>query len=153
MAAELPIDAFWLEAVMALGAALFLALLVRLALLLGATPVGIMRAEILYLRADAFRPLGRMVLLLVVLEAAQLLVPLLQRYGALRADWAPAVHVLIDVAQAALLAVVAVGTLRAFGPYSRRSLAELEVLARRSVEAVARRVPRPPAARAGGRRP
>jgi hypothetical protein len=137
--------------VQGVGAAAFLALVIRLALLLGATPVGSMRQEILYLRGDLFRPLVRVGVLFLGLEAGQLLLPMLQAYGVVRALWVPTLLALVDVVQAALLVVIAAGTLRVFSPYSRRSLAELEVVARRSVEAVARRVPRPPAPSRGGR--
>jgi hypothetical protein len=137
--------------VQGVGAAAFLALVIRLALLLGATPVGSMRQEILYLRGDLFRPLVRVGVLFLGLEAGQLLLPMLQAYGVVRALWVPTLLALVDVVQAALLVVIAAGTLRVFSSYSRRSLAELEVVARRSVEAVARRVPRPPAPSRGGR--
>lgn len=114
-----------------------------MALLLGATPVGVMRDEIFYLRADRFRPLLRVGLLLLGLEAVQLLLPLLEALGTVRAAWVATATIAVDLTQAVLLLAVALGTLRAFLPYSRRSLAELEVVARRSIEAVARRVPRP----------
>lgn len=127
----------------AFAGALFLAMLVRLALLLGATPVGTMQPEILYLRSEVFRPLAWLVLVLLVLEAVQLLLPALVQADLLRTPLDALGAAVIDLLQALLLIVVAAGTLRAFKPYSRRSLAEVEVLARRSVEAVARRLRSP----------
>ena len=139
-------------------------LLLRLALLLGATPVGGLRQEILYLRGDRFRPLGTLVLAFLLLEAVQLALPVLSDAGTLREPLALAASAVIDLVQAALLVVVAVGTLRVFGPYSRRSIAELEVVARRSVAAIVTHLPRvpvripprvtqpPPAGRSGVRR-
>lgn len=138
--------------VLAAGAGLFLVLLVRLALLLGATPVGGMREEIFYLRADTFRPLLRLGLVVLVLEGLQLLLPFLATLDVLRPAWATVLGSAADLVQSVLLAAVGVGLLMAFRPYSRRSLAELEVVARRSIETVARRVPRTsrPGARRGG---
>lgn len=138
--------------ILASGAGLFLVLLLRLALLLGATPVGGMREEIFYLRADKFRPLLRLGLVVLVLEAVQLLLPLLDTLGVVRAEVALVLSGAVDLVQAVLLAAVGLGLLMAFLPYSRRSLAELEVVARRSIEVVARRVPRQgrPGARRGG---
>lgn len=130
------------DLVLAAGALIFLALLLRLALMLGATPVGSMRQEIVYLRSDAFRPLVRLGILVLALEAGQFLLPALRDVGALQPAWVAAGDLAIDLAQAVLIAIIALGTWRAFLPYSRRSLGELEVVARRSVEAVARRVPR-----------
>lgn len=133
---------------------LFLALLLRIGLLLSATPVGAMTQEILYLRGDVFRPMVRLVLGFLVLEGAELLLPSLVDLRVVQAGWAAFAVPLIDLVQAVLLVLVALATLRAFGPYSRRSLAELEVLARRSVEGLARRVGRrqPAEARARPRR-
>lgn len=121
---------------------MFLALLVRLGLLLSATPVGGMTPEILYLRAASFRGLVRIVVLLLVLEGAQFLLPALADLGALRAEWVEPASPLIDLAQAALLVAAAALALRAFAPYSRRSLADLDAWARRSFERAAGRVAR-----------
>jgi hypothetical protein len=123
-----------------IAVAIFLALALRLALLLGATPVGNMTQEILYLRSDVFRPMVRIVVVFLLLEGADLLLAPLTDLGLVRAEWAATAGPILDLLQALLLVVLAASTLRAFTPYSRRSLAELEVVARRSVDAVARRL-------------
>ena len=137
--------------VQAAAAVVFLALLVRVALLLGATPAGAMTEEILYLRFDLFRPMLHVVIVLLALEGVQLLLPAIDDLRFWRFPMAGAMAVL-DLVQAALLLFLGASLLRVFRPYSRRSLMELEVLARRSVETLARRVARKPAARAGPRR-
>lgn len=119
---------------------MFLALLLRLGLLLSATPVGAMQREILYVRAPQFVPIVRLAVGLLVLEAVQMLLPTLVGAAALDPAYVVAGGGLIDLVQAVMLVLVAALTLRAFGPYSRRSLEELEVFARRGVEAIARRV-------------
>ncbi|HEV8359191.1 MAG TPA: hypothetical protein VGR28_01920 [Candidatus Thermoplasmatota archaeon] len=133
------------HAIQGAAVVVFLALILRLALLLGATPVGSMTQEILYLRGDVFRPMVRVVLLFLLLEGAQLLLPALVDMHTLQAAQATDAGLVLDAVQAVLLVILAAATLRAFAPYSRRSLAELEVVARRSVEAVARRITRRPA--------
>lgn len=138
-------DAAAVRLVQGVAAVVFLGGMLRLALLLGATPVGAMRQEILYLRSDVFRPLVRLTVAILVLEAVEMLLPSLAGLGPVTEHWVGFGGGAANLAQAALLAVLAVGTLRAFRPYSRRSLAEIEVLARRGVESVARRVARRPA--------
>lgn len=120
----------------------FLVLALRIALLLGATPVGAMRREILYVRADMFRPLVQLTVAFLALEGAQFVLPWLAPLVGLGGPWPARVHVVLDAAQAVMLVVIAAGTLRAFNRYSRRSLEDLEVFARRGIEAVARRVGR-----------
>jgi hypothetical protein len=147
-----------LQAAAALG---FLGALLRLGLLLGATPVGAMRQEILYVRGAVFRPLVRLLVVLLVLEAAELLLATL---GWLAPGWAAtqpsgglattpdALLLGINTVQALLLVILAVGTLRAFRPYSRRSLRGLEDLARQGVEGLARRMGPARVRKAGARR-
>jgi hypothetical protein len=113
-------------------------LALRLALLLGATPVGSMTQEILYLRGDVFRPMVRLVVIFLALEGVDLLLPALAQVA--DTTWAAQAARVLDLVQALLLVALAIGTLRAFTPYSRRSLAELEAVARRTVEGVARRI-------------
>jgi hypothetical protein len=141
-----------LQAIETGAGVVFLLLMVRIFLLLGATPVGAMQREILYVRAAMFRPLLRLTVVFLVLEGVQFVLPLVGPLVGLPEPWTPRVDALIDVAQAALLVVIGAGVLRVFSPYSRRSLEDLEVFARRSVEAVARRVGRARPAREGRRR-
>jgi hypothetical protein len=115
---------------------------VRIALLLGATPVGTMRREILYLRSETFRPLLQLILAVLVLEAFQMELPLAADVAGLGTPTVLFINLAVDVFQAVLLLVLALGTFLAFRPYSRQSLAELEVVARRSIEALVRRLAR-----------
>jgi hypothetical protein len=131
-----------IQQIEAAAAVLFVLMLLRLALLLGATPVGAMRREILYLRGDSFRPLLRLLVAFLLLEAFQMALQPLVGLAVLGPGSAEASNAIIDLIQAVMLVAIAWGTLRAFRPYSRRSLAELEVVARRSVEIVASRVGR-----------
>lgn len=147
-----PIEPATLHAIEAGAVVVFFALVLRLALLLGATPVGTMTQEILYLRGDVFRPLVRIVLAFLVLSGVDLALPAMADAAVLRPEQAESAAAVLGLVLAGLLVVLAASTLRAFTPYSRRSLAELEVVARRSVEAVARRIPRRPAQAPGQRR-
>jgi hypothetical protein len=141
------LDPGLVQGVLAGVAVVFVLLLARLALLLGATPVGGLTEEILYLRSDLFRPLVRVTLLFLLAECAQFVVPVLTAAGTLRADLAAQALLLIDLFQALLLLLLGAGLLMAFRPYSRRSLERLYEIPRKTAEAItgAPARPRPPA--------
>jgi len=138
----LPLDPKVVHAVQAAAGVLFLALMVRLRLILTASPLGAITPEILYLRRARFRGVLGAVLGIALLESFEWLMPAAIDLGWGRADLWSRLGLLVNLLQAALLVLAGWWLVAAFAPFSRLALEELEVKARRTVDRMADRLDR-----------
>lgn len=102
------------------AAAVTVLLIFRIAFVLSANPIGEFTAELVYLRYRELRHVGWMLLLALVVEVAQALVPFLTRRGYLRG--LEAVMPFVDAAQAILLVVAATIVMLVVNRYTHRAL-------------------------------
>lgn len=100
--------------------AITILLLLRIAYVLSANPIGEFTPELIYLRVRELRQAGLAIFLAVLIEVGQLLLPFLQRRGYLGPlDDLP---LFLDVAQGFLVLVAATMVVLVVGRYTHRAL-------------------------------
>jgi hypothetical protein len=102
------------------AAALAVLLVLRIAFVLSANPIGEFTAELVYLRYRELRHVGWTLLLALFAEVGQALVPFLARRGAISP--LPDLMLIVDTAQAILLMAAATIVMIVVNRYTHRAL-------------------------------
>lgn len=102
------------------AAAVSVLLILRIAYVLSANPIGEFTAELTYLRYRELRQVGWTLLLGVLIEVGQALLPFLVRRGYIGS--LPDLHAFLDTAQAVLLMVAATIIVIVVNRYTHRAL-------------------------------
>lgn len=102
------------------AAAIAVLLLLRIAFVLSANPIGEFSAELVYLRYRELRHVGWTLLLTLLVEVGQALVPFLARRGVISSF--PDLMRLLDTTQALLLMVAATIVMLVVNRYTHRAL-------------------------------